>query len=527
MENSGSNRPLQLVKKGDVYMKKIIALTLLVLMVLALVPISGASGVVPVIKAEFPIVINGRIVENAAREYPFLLCNSITYFPMTYDDCAFLGLFNNWSAETGNVIDKMTPSGVYKEFIDPLFSYTKKGETATVVTTPITVLGEKINNAAETYPILNYKNVLYFPLTWDWGQKFGWNISFSEDKKLEVTTQDFADTGYFYTYSINGSEVKEEKHKLSDVYADSLMYGTYTNSCSPNYAWGVKDYEGFTTLFRLITENEAERVISVRNDMASHFLANGWYKAEDGEKCLYEFIKTHSLSEFRKATSNINYGKLGEILNPTIRNITENYVSLYTSDFRCCAVPESEVYAYTSAGWMKEDDFLIEIVNYYESKKDYGKAMTVLEKTMGILYEDIPGFNCPELYDADYSLVESLYSGIRERYVYAMGGNITLRAAIFGDNDPSVIIDAVLPGGKFLRSFDMSYDVIDSVGNVLYSVNETKDVYCADFNADKTLVKSVQLYLGETENPYAVGISNVKFSNLIYDNLSDMPLGAG
>ncbi|MBQ2942511.1 MAG: hypothetical protein IJD97_09770 [Clostridia bacterium] len=506
-------------------MKKITALTLIALLVLALLPVCAASGTLPVIKAEFPVIVNGRVVENKSREYPFILCNSITYFPMTYEDCAFLGLSNNWTAESGNVIEKAAPSGIYKDFVDPAFSYMKKGETATVVTTPITVLGVRINNAAETYPILNYKNVLYFPLTWDWGQKFGWNINFSEDKKLEVTTEGFEDAGFFYSYRISGSEVIRETNKLSDTSADSILYGGY--NFSPDYDWGIRKTEGLVQLFRLTTEMEAERIISIRESEVQNFLSKGWYRLEDAKTAVYEFIKTHSSGELYTATEGLMYGDLYSIFGPVRDEIIGNYTTLYYGNNTCMMVPNSEVYAHTAAGWMKADDYAIDVVNYLESRKDYGAAMTALEKNMSILQEDIPGHPYPDFSEFDYSLAEELYQGIRERYASYMNGNIAFRTSVFGGYTPFMIVDCVLPKGKHLVSFDISYDVVDSAGNVLYNVDTTQLVYLADFNIGKTAVKSAQIYLDEIENPYAVGIANVRFSNLVYDDLYNMPMGQG
>lgn len=506
-------------------MKKILGLVLALLMILSLAVPASAAVTLPVIKAEFPVIVNGRVVENDSREYPFILCNSITYFPMTYEDCAFLGLANNWTATEGNVITKTESSGYYKDFVDPEFSRWKKGETATVVTTPVTVLGERINNAAETYPILNYKNVLYFPLTWDWGQKFGWNISFSEDKKLEVTTEGFEDTGCFYSYRISGNEATREINKLSEEPAESILYGGY--NFSPDYGWGVRKAEGLVTLFRLTTELEAERVISIREAEVPYFLSKGWHRLEDAKTAIYEFIKTHSTGELYTATEGLMYGDLYSIFGPIRNEITSNYTTLYYGNNTCMTVPNSEIYAHTAAGWMKADNYAIDVVNYLESRKDYGAAMTALEINMSILQMDIPGYPYPDFSEFDYSLAEELYDGVRERYASYMRGNIALRKAVFEAYNPFMIIDCVLPKGKFLRSFDISYDVIDSVGNVLYSVSETRDVFCADFNADRTMVESMQIYLNEIENPYAVGVANVRFSNLVYDDLYNMPLGAG
>ena len=506
-------------------MKKIVTLVLMAMIFVSLLPVSAESGTLPVIKAEFPVIVNGRVVKNDIREYPFILCNSITYFPMTYEDCAFLGIENNWTASEGNVITKSTPSGYYRDFIDPEFTNLKKGETATVVTTPVTVLGTKINNAAETYPILNYKNVLYFPLTWDWGQKFGWNISFSEDKVLEVTTEGFEDKGYFYSYSVSKDEVKLEKNEIAGKSADSILYGGY--NFSPEYYIGAFEEKGFATLFRLQDIRNEDCAINVKEEQVPYFLSKGWYRIEDAEAAIYEYIKTHSISELRIATEGLCIGDLYEKFGPIVRQIESNYTTLYYGNNTCMTVPNSEVYAHTAAGWMQVDNYAIDVVNYLESKKDYGAIMTALEYNMGVIYAHIPGLPYPDFSDFDYSLAEELYNGTRERYASYMKGNIAFRMAIFSEYNPWIIIDCVLPKGKHLRSFDMSYDVVDSVGNVLYSVDTTQDVYLADFNAEKTMVKSVNVYLNDIENPYAVGITNVKFSNLVYDDLYNMPLGAG
>ena len=506
-------------------MKKIFGLALAIIMLLALAVPASAATTLPVIKAEFPVIINGRVVENSIREYPFILCNSITYFPMTYEDCAFLGIENNWTASEGNVITKSTPSGYYRDFIDPELTNRKKGETATVVTTPVTVLGQKINNAAETYPILNYKNVLYFPLTWDWGQKFGWNISFSEEKVLEVTTEGFEDKGYFYSYSVSKDEVKLEKNEIAGKSADSILYGGY--KFSPEHYFGQYKKQGFATLFRLLTIRNEDSAVNIKEEQVPYFLSKGWHRIEDAEAVIYEFIKTHSIGELRIATESLCNGDLYEIFGPIVREIENNYTTLYYGNNTCMTVPNSEVYAHTAAGWMQVDNYAIDVVNYLESRKDYGAIMTVLEYNMGILYTHIPDLPYPDFSDFDYSLAEELYKGTRERYASYMRGNITFRRAIFGDYNAFMIIDCVLPKGQHLRSFDISYDIVDSVGNVIQSVNTTQDVYLADFNADKTTVKSVNIYLNDIENPYAAGIANVKFSNLIYDDLYNMPMGMG
>ena len=37
----------------------------------------------------FPVTLNGTVIDNSYRQYPLLVYNNITYFPMTYYDCRF------------------------------------------------------------------------------------------------------------------------------------------------------------------------------------------------------------------------------------------------------------------------------------------------------------------------------------------------------------------------------------------------------------------------------------------------------
>ena len=122
--------------------------TLLALLIIA-IPMSCHAQDVAVSLPEITIIVNGRAVDNNFREYPFILYNSVTYFPMTYDDCAFLGVENNWTAESGNVITKSVSSGVYNDFFDPIATLKPKRPVATIVNTPISVMGRAIDNTKE------------------------------------------------------------------------------------------------------------------------------------------------------------------------------------------------------------------------------------------------------------------------------------------------------------------------------------------------------------------------------------------
>ena len=136
----------------------------------------------------FKITINGVQQENAYREYPFILYRDITYFPMTFDDCLSLGVINMWNNEER--CNRIYAGGLGSVYYPPKTSYSTAFNIAKAQYAPnaVYVNDVKVNNGAETYPILLYKNVLYFPLTWNWITSFGWNYTFDTYNGLNIST---------------------------------------------------------------------------------------------------------------------------------------------------------------------------------------------------------------------------------------------------------------------------------------------------------------------------------------------------
>ncbi len=135
----------------------------------------------------FNVKLNNDIINNEYREYPLITYNDITYFPMTYDDSRFLGIISSWSNEKGLEIFTDNSYGslneVYKDYKN------KTVDTASVVDFDVYVNGQKVNTAKEEYPLLLYRDVTYFPMTYKFVfENFGWQTSFSNDKGLEVNS---------------------------------------------------------------------------------------------------------------------------------------------------------------------------------------------------------------------------------------------------------------------------------------------------------------------------------------------------
>ena len=49
----------------------------------------------------FPVTIDGRALDYRNDSYPLILYKNITYFPMIYDHCAYLGVATAWTERDG------------------------------------------------------------------------------------------------------------------------------------------------------------------------------------------------------------------------------------------------------------------------------------------------------------------------------------------------------------------------------------------------------------------------------------------
>lgn len=147
----------------------------------------AADSNVKVTLPKFPIKLNGNKVENQYREYPLLVYKDITYFPMTWYDSRLLGLRTEWTQNDGL---KIVKGNVTSSFVPDRTSHTNSSSyKATVPTFEITINGGTVDNSKEEYPLLNYKDVIYFPLTWKFAHvEFGWDYVWSDSEGLSITS---------------------------------------------------------------------------------------------------------------------------------------------------------------------------------------------------------------------------------------------------------------------------------------------------------------------------------------------------
>lgn len=133
------------------------------------------------------VTLNGVVTDNTYRQYPFLQYRNIVYFPMTYYDCRFLGLETFWDNDSKKLsIGKSSVRGEYC----PYTGSEKNGESYTVEKyyNSAEVNGKDIITANEPYPLLKFRDVIYFPLTWKYAvEEFGWRYGYDDENGLSIT----------------------------------------------------------------------------------------------------------------------------------------------------------------------------------------------------------------------------------------------------------------------------------------------------------------------------------------------------
>lgn len=147
-----------------------------------------ASPRVKVTLPTFKVTLNEVDIDNSYNQYPLIVYKDITYFPMTYYDCRFLGLESLWSSNRGLEIARSGVNWDYHKYP----SSTKNGisYTATVANFKIKVNGKSIDNSQEVYPLLVFRNITYFPITWRFAaDEFGWDYTFNNTDGLVIGTK--------------------------------------------------------------------------------------------------------------------------------------------------------------------------------------------------------------------------------------------------------------------------------------------------------------------------------------------------
>lgn len=142
------------------------------------------------------VTLNGQQVDSRCRKYPLLQFRDIVYFPMTYFDCRYLGITTVWDdSEKKLTVSKENISASLHDYKN---SYTNKseylldGHNVQICEFDIEVNGKEVINENEGYPLLLFRNVTYFPLTWRFAvEEFGWEYSYTGEAGFVINSANY------------------------------------------------------------------------------------------------------------------------------------------------------------------------------------------------------------------------------------------------------------------------------------------------------------------------------------------------
>lgn len=175
--------------KGGMILRKFYFPIILLLACMLVFPakMAFASSSDEAMIVDFPVTLNGILMNNVNSDYPILTYKDITYFPLTWNMCRFMGLTSEWDQEKGLSISKSDQTYGYQPDENTINNMSEVC-TVTVPEYKITINGETIDNNEQQWPLLNFRGVTYFPLTWHYAvDEFGWNYSWSSQKGLTVS----------------------------------------------------------------------------------------------------------------------------------------------------------------------------------------------------------------------------------------------------------------------------------------------------------------------------------------------------
>lgn len=184
-------------------MKRITAilLTLALLLSSSLPVFAKKNQELQIIIPSYSVEIGNSSIYHFDSLYPFISYKDITYFPMTYDYCRALGMVTHWSQEDGLYIARADTNGIL-----PIYEHAdNSGELfATLPDYDIYVNGRKIDNSKLEYPVLNFRYVTYFPMTYDFSREFLWTLDFTPEKFTvnKVTENSGVSTRYLEENSV-------------------------------------------------------------------------------------------------------------------------------------------------------------------------------------------------------------------------------------------------------------------------------------------------------------------------------------
>ncbi len=274
--------------------KLLIALLITVLLFVSFTP--GFAALERAKLPNFPVTFNGTPIDNQRATYPLIVYKNITYFPMTWDYASALGLSSNYTEASGLVINKSLSS---VNLVQSRTANNNPGSSYNVNMPyfKITVNGKRINNATEPYPLLLFRNITYFPLTWKFAvTEFGWEYEYTAATGLRIETHPFQPTSPQH-------EQKTLNYGNGDKYEGEVLFnkkdgfGTFTWANGDYYTgeWRANQKHGTGTLVRINGNSySGDWNFDEKNGVGTVTMTNGDRYTGDLVKATYSGIGTYT-----------------------------------------------------------------------------------------------------------------------------------------------------------------------------------------------------------------------------------------
>ena len=150
-------------------------------------------------------------------------------------------MVSGYDKEAGLYIANYNPES--QETLDA-GGYQKAGAkyTASIPSYPVFINGKQIDSSKEEYPLLNFRNVTYFPLTWRFvAGEFGWDQTWSAASGYKLSTYGsateyspgthYVDVNFYPLESYRDYAVAEKmSEERSSHRHEADQYGSYVNS---------------------------------------------------------------------------------------------------------------------------------------------------------------------------------------------------------------------------------------------------------------------------------------------------------
>lgn len=240
-------------------MKKRIAILLMILFIFQLgIPAWAAPVSVKANIVTAPVTFNDVEIRSEYAKYPLLQYKNIVYIPVEqYKE--FLGMSYTWNEPSKSYYVKKDWITEEKLILEKQKTKNALSYTVKIIDCPIHVVDYPepitMQNRQAEYPVLQFRNMLYFPLTWQYAHNvFGWNYQWTAENGLKIDSRNAIrpDLEYYYP----GEEVSPRAvaYAFQYTYFPDGYAKYYKNQEDPTFYLEVKlqgiPKADFSTAFR-------------------------------------------------------------------------------------------------------------------------------------------------------------------------------------------------------------------------------------------------------------------------------------